>query len=68
MIRSLAQHPKACRLCGVALLAQPNEARAPDHFECLNCGLVRKHAALVLRMKRTNEAVATYTKGVETLG
>jgi hypothetical protein len=28
----------------------------------------RKHAALDLRMKRTNKAVATYTKGVETLG
>ena len=70
MIRLLAQHPKRCPLCGVALLAsRTKHARLePDHLECLNCGLARKHAALDLRVKRTNEAVATYTKGVETLG
>jgi len=70
MIRLLARHPKRCPLCDVALLAsRTKHARLePDHLECLNCGLARKHAALDLRMKRTNKAVATYTKGVETPG
>jgi hypothetical protein len=67
---SHSRHPKPCPLCGVALLGSRTKHTRlePNHFECLNCGLVRKYAPLDLRIKRTNEAVATYTKGVETLG